>query len=713
MFENLYLDLLIPAWIFFIIFWILIAIAVFYYSRTLPPLSKIKRIILTVLRASVLVIVVFLFLQPVVQLVFQIHKSPTVALLLDNSSSMLLTDRNGLRSDSLKYFLKEIGESTLQDSMNIRKYLFDEKLGVFHEDSMSFSGNQTNISLAFQGVLDSLIHYNIQAIVLVSDGQFNQGMNPLKLAESSPVPIFTVSLGDSFPKKDVKTSGIQVERVVYIGEQTTVKVNIVQNGYQQRSVVVRLLEGKKQISAKTVKLPVDGFEKEILFTFQAEKPGEFRYVFEVEGLEDEQTRQNNRASFMLTVLKSKMKVTLLSGQPNFDQRMFSYVLKQIPDIQLHIFTENISGSFYEPGFPSLEADSQDVYIFMGYPTNKSNILNFNKISHAILQNHIAVLLNLSNTTSMNKLVGLSRILPFTEKSQIMVQPNVTVSLTMDGRLHPVMKIDENPQNVLDLWADLPPVIGLGAKLFPREDVQVLLENTGSKNYPLSIASVQSDTKILLLAITDIGNWHFQLQDTPDRDRFFLVFIERALKWLVNREDIQRLQIFPDKKIYQMGETIQFSGQVYDDFYHQLKDAEVRIQISGEDIDRQDIFTADAGYYFYRTVGLPPGVFRYRLTALNNEQLIGQAVGNIVVEELEIEKQETKANYTLMRQIAEKSNGAVWSVKAMLPQLDQLNITEKIQLSDFEYVLWNKSYWLVISIILLSVEWFLRKRWGML
>lgn len=713
MFENLYLDLLIPTWIFFILFWILIVIAIFYYSRTLPPLSKIKRIILTILRATILVIVVFLFLQPVIQLVFQIHKSPTVALLLDNSSSMLLTDRHGLRSDSLKYLLKELNESPPQDSVNIRKYLFDEKLQVFHKDSMSFNGNQTNISLAFQGILDSLIHYNIQAIVLVSDGQFNQGMNPLKLAESSSVPIFTVSLGDSFPKKDVKISSIQAERVVYVGEQINAKVNIVQNGYEQRGVVVRLLEGKKQISAKTIQLPVEGFEKEVLFTFQPEKPGEFRYVFEVESLEDEHTRQNNRASFLLTVLKSKVKVTLLSGQPNFDQRMFSHVLKQIPDIQLHMFTENISGSFYEPAFPSLETDSQDVYIFMGYPTDKSNILNFNKISQAILQNHIAVLLNLTNTTNMNKLAGLSRLLPITEKSQVVVQPNVTVNLTMNGRLHPVMKIDENPQNVLDLWADLPPVTGLGAKLSPREDVQVLLENSGSNNYPLSITSIQADTKILLLAMTNIGNWHFQLQDTPDRDRFFQAFIERALKWLVNREDIQRLQIFPDKKIYQVGETIQFSGQVYDDFYRQLKDAEVRIQISGEDIDRQDIFTADAGNYFYQTVGLPPGVFRYRLTAINNEQLVGQAAGNIVVEELELEKQETKANYILMRQIAEKSNGAVWSITAMLPQLDRLNMTEKIQLSDFEYVLWNKSYWLVISIVLLSVEWYLRKRWGML
>jgi hypothetical protein len=713
MFKNLYLDLILPTWIFFIIFWILIAIAVFYYSRTLPPLSKIKRTILTILRAAILVIIVFLFLQPIIQIVFEIYKSPTVALLLDNSSSMLLTDQTGLRSDSLKYFLRELDKTNLQDSLNIRKYLFDEKIQLFQEDSMSFTGTQTNISSALQVVLDSILHYNIQAIVLVSDGQFNQGVNPLKLVESIPIPIFTVSLGDSLPKKDVKISGIRAERVVYMGEEINAKVNIVQNGYEKRSIIVRLLEGKKQISAQTVKLPADGFEKEIVFTFQAEKPGEFRYVFELESLPDEHTRQNNRASFILTILKSKMKVTLLSGQPSFDQQMLSYVLKQIPDIQLHVFSENINGSFYEPGFPSLATDSQDVYIFMGYPTAKSNVLNFDKISRAILQNHIAVLLNIATTTSMNKLGELSPILPFTERSQVMVQDNVMVNLTMDGRLHPVMKIDENPQNVLNLWTDLPPVIGLGAKLFPRENGRILLENVGRTKYPLIIASVQDDTKILLLAMTNIGNWHFQLQDTPDRDRFFLIFIERALKWLVNREDIQRLQIFPDKKVYQMGETIQFSGQVYDEFYHQLRDAEVKIQISGEGIERQDIFTVDGGYYFYQTVGLPPGLFRYRLTAINNEQLIGQAVGNIVVEELEIEKQETKANYTLMRQIAEKSNGAVWSVRSAIQYLDQLDMTEKIQLSDFEYVLWNKSYWLVISIILLSLEWFLRKRWGML
>ncbi len=716
MIKNLYLDLSIPEWIFFVIFWILIVLAILYYTKTLPPLSQLRRIFLIILRSLVLIITVFLFLQPVVQFLFQSYRTPTIALLFDNSSSMSLEDRNGIRSDSVKYLLKTLNEKNIKDSLSLRKYKFDEDIGTLNNDSLQFSGEQTDISQALKTILDSLIQYNIQAIVLISDGQFNQGMNPLKDAKMSPIPIYSVPVGDSLPSKDIKISSIHMDRIAYSGEQVSVKVSIMQNGYDKKNMMVRLFEGKKQIAAKATDLPTSGFEKEVEFSFETKQSGEFRYVVEIDQLESELTKQNNRSSFLLNVMKSRMKVLLFSGQPTFDQQMLSYVLHQLPKIQSKTFTENNNGTFYESGFESIDTDSQDVYIFMGYPTERSNPAYIETLYSSINRKKIPIFINLTSRSSLRKLDELAPLLPFTKESVIIPQGNVNVSLTASGQLHPAVKVDDNPQKVLELWSDLPPVVGFGSRLKYADGTQILLQREGknkNNNQPLILVANRQGVKSFILAATNVGNWHFQLQDTPDKERFFQDFIERSLRWLVNKEDLQRIQIFPDQKIYHLGERIQFSGQVYDEFYRRVKDAEVKITIQGKDFQQSDLLTVNGGIYFYRAVGVPPGVFQYQMTATRGEQLIGKVQGKLIVEELALESREKRADYSLMQQIAMDSGGDIWQVKKVVDRLNGLDIRKKLQIANIEYVVWTKSYWLFISIFLLTVEWFLRKRWGML
>ena len=716
MFKDLFISFTVPGWFLFGLIWIFVFAGFYYYRRTIPPLSRIRRIFLAVLRSAVLTIVLLLMFQPVLHLVYQSRLKPTVAVLLDNSTSMRIKDHYGVRYDSLLYVLKHLPLKQLSDSLHIVFYQFDGNVHRWQGDSLPFDGNQTNIDRALRTVADSLAEQNLKSIVLISDGQFNQGMNPLAFATRSPVPIHTLLIGDSTTGKDVRITGIQVPRVTYRGQSVPVRVRLHQQGYSGKRVLIRLWQGKHQLQAKQVELGRSGFEQLVELSFPARKAGEFQYRVEVVPFKDEISARNNSRYFVVRILKSRIRVLLFSGQPTFDQRMLQFVLHEIPQVKLTVRTEKKNGTFYEGELQNAVIDSQDVYLFLGYPTARSTGAVLQSVYRNITTGKKPLFLLLTLRTALSRLQPIQEFLPIRLTGRIDAAGEVSVQLTPGGRLHAVTALDEDPTRVAAYWSDLPPVTALGEYLKPQPGSQLLLQGSfsdGSGKLPVLLANYSRQVKSLVLMVTDIAGWHLQLQDDNTRDVFFQLFLEHAVKWLVNREDVQKVQIKPLQTVYRTGETVVLEGEVFDDFYQPLNDAEVTIRLTGENFQRKDVIPFREGVYHYELSGLAPGTYQFVIVARRGEQQIGKRTGKLVVEPLELEMQNPRANPGLMRQIARRSGGRFLSAAHFTEEIQQLKFSRRIRLRTVEYVLWTQLHWLVIIILLLSVEWFLRKRWGLL
>jgi len=175
---------------------------------------------------------------------------------MDNSGSMLIEDKNGRRGDSLQYAINQLQKNWPGDSLNLRLYQFAGNLHQFQGDSLNFDGSQTNISNALSRITDSLTSYNIRSLVLFSDGQFNEGINPLESVKNSPVAVHTVTVGDTFAKRDIKIGGIRFNPVMYSGDSLKIEVGVNQSGFQPEKVLVQVKQNNKQVAARSVTLPV-------------------------------------------------------------------------------------------------------------------------------------------------------------------------------------------------------------------------------------------------------------------------------------------------------------------------------------------------------------------------------------------------------------------------------------------------------------------------
>nr|HQV34421.1 carboxypeptidase-like regulatory domain-containing protein [Calditrichia bacterium] len=427
------------------------------------------------------------------------------------------------------------------------------------------------------------------------------------------------------------------------------------------------------------------------------------------------TDNNNRGSTRVKVLKSKLRVAVFNGLPSFDRRFLRLLGNSLEDFDFRYRTEKAAGSYYEGSFEELNLDSLDAFIFESFPTGRSDPDHLAKIMEAVATRKIPIIWLIGNTANYQRLAGSADLLPFEPAARLASRENGFVKLTAGGELHPVTRLDDNETTNKLLWQELPPLETFPT-LAPREGSQVLLAfpfDDGSMRPALFTFRVQG-IKHLVLNGANISNWYFLLQEDPLRENLLRDFFERAVRWTVNREDINQVQILPLQRIVNVGEAVIFSGQVFDGFYNVLSDARVEIVVSGDSTRVEREMVAEGNGFFRQSFsGLPRGDYDYQIRATRNGEQVGTRSGRITVKPFFLEYQNTRANYPLMAQIARESGGEVYTPGEFLAQFPGRQLNSRISYRSDEWFLWNYWHWLLGLVLLLGSEWLLRKRWGLL
>jgi hypothetical protein len=90
-----------------------------------------------------------------------------------------------------------------------------------HPQSLQYKGDATDISQALRWANARSREENIRAVVMVTDGNFTTGNNPLYDAEQMGLPLYIVGVGDTTEPKDIAVQPIVTNEYGYVG-----KVNV-------------------------------------------------------------------------------------------------------------------------------------------------------------------------------------------------------------------------------------------------------------------------------------------------------------------------------------------------------------------------------------------------------------------------------------------------------------------------------------------------------
>ena len=124
-----------------------------------------------------------------------------------------------------------------------------------------------------------------------------------------------------------------------------------------------------------------------------------------------------------------------------------------------------------------------------------------------------------------------------------------------------------------------------------------------------------------------------------------------------------------------------------------------------------------GLYTGTAEGLPAGDYTFTGTASRNGASLGQDRGKFSVGQVNVEFLETKMNKQLLEQIAYRTGGAYRDLVEAAEISHDLSAGKAFETKELtqasELELWNWKYLAAVVITLLCIEWFLRKRNGML
>ncbi|RMF68627.1 MAG: VWA domain-containing protein, partial [Calditrichaeota bacterium] len=448
------------AWLLALGIALAIAASAFVYRRTVPEVSRGWRILLAALRAGVALLILLMLFQPILSVTRSEEEKPVVAVLVDNSASMALSDRKGDRGRELRRILRHDLFRQKHDRFDFAFFPFSNKLGdrlPAAPDSLALNGDGTDLTRALEELKEALGQEYFAAVVLLTDGADNLGENPARYAASYGRPLFPIAIGDPRAQKDALITNYVTNEVAYSGTAIPVDVYIKSSGFGGQRVAVRLSHQGETLDSKMVTLSDNGFEQKVRLHFTPEGEGFQKYELSIPHLNGELTYANNAKPFYVKVLKSKQKILLVAGAPGPDFVFLKRALESDPNLALETWVEKKDGQFYARVNTSAQrVRAFDAYVFLDYPRRSSRRSVLEQLRAALASGKAAMFLPAAQT-DIEKLWLWKDFLPFASRPARTGEHVVYIQPLPQGLHHPVMRLAEDDAENQRRWEELPPV----------------------------------------------------------------------------------------------------------------------------------------------------------------------------------------------------------------------------------------------------------------
>lgn len=702
--------LLIPA------FAVIIVLTIYNYRYTLPAVNNSFRFFLIAVRTIALILILFIVFEPVFTLAKKTEMNPRTLFFIDNSHS-IKNENDKTRLNDFNIVLNSFNDwGTEHNTFNT----FGEKVKSLSPDSIKnikLDDDRTNFTEIFSKLSES--KENISSIVILSDGIITDGNNPVFSAEKLNIPVYTVGVGDTMTKNDIEIRSVAHNDFVYAKNSTTVNAVVSNKGFIGKNINISFYEDGRIVEKKEIVL--DGSASQnIFFEYTPVAAGEKKLEISADVLPGEQSTHNNKKVFFINVLNNKVKVLVLGGSPSTDLSFIKNSLSADEKLSVNSITVFAGNSFVEKNNRNQLIDSADIFFMIGFPSKETPVDLFNRVKEKILNGKTHFFLLFTHSTDVSKLNELQRVLSFSTRNLSTRIQDVQISVPANQRNNPLF--NNNAADKLSLWNSLPPVAQIQGEFIPvpgSENAAQTKINNVLLPAPMILTRRVTGTSSVSVLAQDI--WKWKLMTASKNNDVFDNFIRNSVKWLNTSSEFKPVSVKTSRKLYSQGEEVEFTAQVYNASLNPVSDAEVKVQLKNRNIPGYDneisLNSLGNGLYEGTFNTSSPGDYDYNATAILESQPLGSDRGSFNIGDVDIEMLSTSANLDFLSMLSHRTNGKFYTVQnhsELFNELERLrhnSAKEKIDKSEFQ--LWSNEWLLIIVVLLFAIEWFFRKRAGML
>jgi len=338
-----------------------------------------RRLAMTAARVLAVVGVLVLLVNPGAWRERMERADSTWAFLLDRSSSMATPDAGPNATRTRWTEAVALVRASLRDSERpetVQLYTFADGLAKVARDQLDTTGPDgpdTRIVAAGRALLDGeqSRRSTLRGIVLLSDGRQPSGAScePFALrAAACGAPVYPLMLGGVVPARDLALHTVRRRYVGFQGQPVTVTATLRNEGMGPVQAQVALRAAGGDVLEEQTVFVTNRQSVAVSFVLRPDRPGYYEYSLETPLREQEADRANNSLGLGVFLLTEHLNVLILEGEPYWDTKFLSHLLRAQKNMRVtavfrvskdrlfRVSTDTALAAASEDAFPATDAE---------------------------------------------------------------------------------------------------------------------------------------------------------------------------------------------------------------------------------------------------------------------------------------------------------------------------------------------------------------------
>jgi hypothetical protein len=618
-------------------------------------------------------------------------------------------------------------------------------------DELSTDGQVTALGDAFNDLRERYGSQRPAGVVVFSDFNRNAGLPPVETAARLDVPLYCVGFGPEVAL-DVAVD-LQAPLLMKKGEQAELRVALRSEVPAGHSVNVKLTAhpvgttGQSRVIGER-NVPLGESLVELPFPFSPEETGRFEFTAEATPLAGETIVDNNRAEREVNIRDDFLHLMFVDYEPNWEWRFIKEVFHRDRLVGMRGFrtflrsadpkvrqTNELFLSSLTP--PRAEFFVNDV-LFLGDMPGQSLSTRFCEMVKEFVDKFGGGLVILAGPNfgpgqlASTPLVDLLpvRAVPGEKYVDAGAKP-FTPRLTAAAADYDFMQLSPDPVENRNLWARFAPLEWHQPTTGVHDQARVLLEHPTAKcadgRTPQPILAIRRYGKgeVVFLAVNETWRLRREYGETYYR-KFWGQMIHRlGLSHALGNQ--KRFVVRTDRRQYQAGDRVTVTVEGYDQNYEPLTTAKLpQAVLNGELIPPEGAANAAGGAGGRRPLRLAQfreGVFETELDVQEAGEYVVRVFDPLAEEQIDVsfrvanlsaERRSAVRDVSLQRELADLKSehfgvtGKSYEPAGIDKLVDDIFVPDEVESFPERIALWNTWFAFVLVILLMLVEWLLRK-----